>query len=123
VILGMGEKTLLSQSLCEHISRKEIKLLVNARNPQATSEFSDLWLSSDSLGLSGTLADEWNFFTKCLTAVGFYLGEENDKPLWEGGDTSGKITVKNIYLAHCFYPKFSIFTQLNSENLELADST
>jgi hypothetical protein len=51
-------------------------VLVNARNPQVTSEFSNLWLSSDSLGLSGTLVDEWNFFTKCLTTAGFYLGEE-----------------------------------------------
>jgi hypothetical protein len=58
-----------------------------------------------------------------LQQLDFTLVKKNDKLLWEGGDTSGKITVKNIYLAHCFYPKFSIFTQLNSENLELADST
>jgi hypothetical protein len=51
------------------------------------------------LGLNGTLAEEWNNFTKGLTTAGVYLGEENDKLLWAGGDASGKITVKNIYLA------------------------
>jgi hypothetical protein len=98
-ILGMGENSLLSQPLHDHLSRKEVKMLVNARNPQGVSELSDLWLCSGSLGLNGTLAEEWNNFTKGLTVAGVYLGEENDKLLWVGGDASDKITVKNIYLA------------------------
>jgi hypothetical protein len=98
-ILGMGENYLLSQALRDHLSRKEIKLLANAKNPQGVSDFSDIWLCSLSLGLNGTLAEEWNNFTKGLSTAGVYLGEENDTLLWAGGDASGKITVKNIYLA------------------------
>jgi hypothetical protein len=39
MILGMGEKALLSQALLDHLSRKEIKVLVNAWNPQCQMIF------------------------------------------------------------------------------------
>jgi hypothetical protein len=52
-ILGMRESSLLSQDLRDHLNRKEIKLLVNAKRPQEISDHTGNWLCSISLDLNG----------------------------------------------------------------------
>jgi len=98
-ILGMREKSLLSRDLRDHLNRKEIKLLANAKIPKETSDYTGNWLCSISLGLNGILAEEWNNYTKGLSTACVILGESNDKLLWTRGGASGKTLVKNIYLA------------------------
>jgi hypothetical protein len=98
-ILGMRESSLLSQDLRDHLNKKKIKFLVNAKRPQEISGHTGNWLCSGSLDLNGILAEEWNNYTKGLSAAGVILGKSTNKLLWTRGDVTGKTTVKNIYLA------------------------
>jgi hypothetical protein len=45
------------------------------------------------------MASEWIGFVTALKRAGITLRAEPDLLLWAGGDESGLITVKNIYLA------------------------
>jgi hypothetical protein len=109
LILGIGEKALLSQPLIDHLSRKEIKLLVNVRNPFMSNMFSDPWISNVFLGLSGSLVEEWSLFTNSLSTAGIYLGEDIDKLSWEGRDSFENISFKNIYLALVTTQNFQVY--------------
>lgn len=71
-ILGLREKSLLSHELRDHLNRKDIKLLANAKNPLGTNDRSEIWLGSNSLGFQGILAEEWDSYTKRLSAVSLY---------------------------------------------------
>jgi hypothetical protein len=51
------------------------------------------------LGLRGILAEEWDSFTKRLSAAGVTLGDTDDTLMWTGGDASGKTTVIFFYSA------------------------
>jgi hypothetical protein len=80
---------------------------------------SDKWLCSNSLGLNGILAEEWNNYTKGLSTAGVILGESNDKLMWTGGDASGKTTSQKYLFSSSFYSKFPTCGDLESENMEV----
>jgi hypothetical protein len=51
------------------------------------------------LGLVGSLAEEWEDYQKALCHAGIQLRNNCDELCWVGGDSSGRISAKNIYLA------------------------
>jgi hypothetical protein len=60
---------------------------------------SDHWKTSEEIGLSGNLAVEWDAYCRELSGVGVQLQNQEDALIWTGGDRSGCLNVKNIYLA------------------------
>jgi len=59
----------------------------------------DCWLTDNDLSLSESITSEWIGFVTTLKRAGITLRAKPDLLLWAGGDESGLITVKNLYLA------------------------
>jgi ribonuclease HI len=57
------------------------------------------WKGSTELSLSGGEAIEWCSYIEALNSAGISILAEPDVLLWAGGDASGIISVKNLYLA------------------------
>jgi hypothetical protein len=58
------------------------------------------WKSPGDLGIVGELTVKWKNYTTRLGQVGITLHQaKKDKILWNGGDSSGEITVNNCYKA------------------------
>jgi hypothetical protein len=55
------------------------------------------WLSSETLGLSGRLASEWDWYRRALLGAGINLWNSPDTIVWTKGDSSRTLTVKNVY--------------------------
>jgi hypothetical protein len=49
--------------------------------------------------LTGTLATEWEQFCLALISSGASIQDRDDALMWTGGDNSGSLTVKNVYMA------------------------
>jgi hypothetical protein len=64
------------------------------------------WKSGSNLGLVGSLAEEWEDYRKALCHARVQLRNNCDEIFWVGGDSSGRISAKNIYLvlAKTFWP-------------------
>ena len=60
---------------------------------------SSIWLESNELGLVGEPAEEWEWYRKNLIGTSIKLVDRMDELKWTGGDSSGQISVKNVYLA------------------------
>jgi hypothetical protein len=58
-----------------------------------------LWINSGRLNLNGDAASEWDTFTSALRSAGISLNSDSDTIIWAGGDASGVISIKNIYMA------------------------
>jgi len=59
---------------------------------------SELWTSNENLELTGEQDFEWKSYTTELNMAEISLDNNVDTLLWTGGDSSGNITVKNIYV-------------------------
>jgi hypothetical protein len=57
------------------------------------------WYTSEDLDLTGHLQAEWNLYRCELINNGVLLQSKSDSLKWSGGNKSGMITVKNIYMA------------------------
>jgi hypothetical protein len=57
------------------------------------------WYTSDELELNGHLHAEWKSYRCALINNGVFLQERPDTLKWTGGDSSGQVSVKNVYLA------------------------
>jgi hypothetical protein len=57
------------------------------------------WVTSEELELVGALAEEWQAYRRAIISSGIQLQIRPDVLKWIGGDTSGRITVKNAYEA------------------------
>jgi hypothetical protein len=57
------------------------------------------WLTSVDLELFRHLKEEWHAYRCALINNGVILQEKPDSLKWTGGDLSGQVTVKNVYLA------------------------
>ena len=51
------------------------------------------------MGLMGTLATKWEQLCLALISDGVSVQDQDDTLMWIGGDTSGTLTVKNVYMA------------------------
>jgi hypothetical protein len=98
-IIGMGEEAILSDELISAINRKGIYYLFQAYCEPKVGMVGSNWLSSEELGLVDCLAAEWKLFRRALINAGILLNEKSDELTWLGGDASGKISVKNDFVA------------------------
>jgi hypothetical protein len=76
-------------------------MLAHAWKTQQHDPCSPQWIGSSDLELSGDLAAEWDRFRQALQSSGITLTKNDDELQWIGGDASGIITSKNVYLAIC----------------------
>jgi hypothetical protein len=98
-ILGMGQSAILSEELIEAINRKGIYYLFQAKALAQVGRITSNWISSVDLDLSGQLQEEWQAYRCALINNGITLQEKSDLLKWTGGNMSGQVTVRNIYLA------------------------
>jgi ribonuclease HI len=98
-ILGLGRKAILSSSLRAHLHDKSLHFLHQFHRPTLTGPLGDSWLSGLDLQLDPIYRTEWDEFTHQLKASGVRLHSQADSLIWTGGDRSGLLTAKNVYLA------------------------
>jgi hypothetical protein len=55
------------------------------------------WKDNEELELTGELSMEWLQFRQALQAVGVIVTRNENELIWTEGDTSGVISVKNVY--------------------------
>jgi len=60
-ILGLGDKSLLSSDLIQHLTQNQVIVLAQASAGIDPFSCLEHWKSSESLGLTGILAREWDF--------------------------------------------------------------
>jgi hypothetical protein len=95
----LGQKAILSEQLRTILTQKGINTLDLASVNQDPITLSEDWISGRDLGISGNLASEWDHYCDNLNEAGVSLNEKEDTLIWTGGDSSGRLTVKNIYAA------------------------
>ena len=97
-ILGMGDATLLSEELLVAINGKGIFFLYQAQKEAQVGIITLNWFSSTDLELTRQLQEEWSLFRRALILNGVFLQANPDILKWSGGNSTGLITVKNVYL-------------------------
>jgi hypothetical protein len=100
MILGLGDQSILSPSLCARLEALDCSSLAHVKVTTGALSLLDDWLDSGSLSLEGSLAIEWSRYTSALKGSGISLSDKPDILLWAGGDATGSITVKNLYTAY-----------------------
>lgn len=99
MILGLGESSFLSPSLCSRLDSLNCSTLALVNVPRGVISLPDCWLERNDLLLDGLLATECNCYTTALKRAGISLIDSSDSLLWAGGDASGTVSVKNLYVA------------------------
>nr|KUM45132.1 hypothetical protein ABT39_MTgene3632 [Picea glauca] len=99
MILGLGDRSILSPSLRHHLLTLNISVLAQVRVSIGESPLPDTWTGNNDLSLRELIATEWNRYTYALKSVGVALTVDPDVLLWADGDATGSIIVKNIYAA------------------------
>jgi hypothetical protein len=98
-ILEMGEVALLLEELIVTLNSKGIYYLFQAQKTPNVGMISSNWHTSEDLNLAGHLQEEWNLYRRALINNGVLIQQKTDSLKWVGGNKSGVISVKNIYLA------------------------
>jgi hypothetical protein len=98
-ILGMGDATILSGDLISSLNLKGVHYLYQANFEPRPRMICSNWITSDELDLEGQLASKWKNFRCALINTGVQLLMRPEKLKWMGGDSSGLISVKNVYEA------------------------
>jgi hypothetical protein len=98
-IIGMEDSSILSPTLISKLVSSNLIHLAQVGSPSGSPYLPDFWLGGTELSLSGQEVVEWTRFTSALKNAGISLIEEPDSLRWAGGDASGFISVKNIYIA------------------------
>jgi hypothetical protein len=96
-ILGLGDSSFLSDALITLLRQQRITVLAQAKGSQDHFTYSENWICSEELGITGNLATEWVCYHRALIGVGVTIQDTTDTLIWIGGDSSGTISVKNIY--------------------------
>jgi hypothetical protein len=95
----MGDKSILSEPLISHLNDNRISVLAQVKAPNSVDSITEAWLSSEVLGIRGRLATEWEQYRRALLGAGITIRDSTDTLVWTGGDSSGNMTVKNVYSA------------------------
>jgi len=98
-LIGLEDSSLLSTTLICYLNRINITVLAQLRDPSSIVSFPEIWKNTDTLGLTGELATEWNSYSTTLRGAGILLRNKADSLMWTRGNSSGSISVKNIYNA------------------------
>ena len=113
-ILGLGRHALLSSSLLAHLHRKNLYFLHQFISPSDGGLLGDHWLSGEELQLEPDLFSEWEGYTQSLKDASIHLQDRPDTLLWTGGDQSGSLMAKNVYLALASF----CWSQVNSRGCQ-----
>jgi hypothetical protein len=99
-ILDLGDRAQLSEDLLSTLKHRGILTLAQASTGMNLLTHTEIWKSPGDLRLVGNQALEWNRYTASLGQAGVTLQQtKKDKLLWNGGDSSGEISVRNCYKA------------------------
>jgi hypothetical protein len=98
-IIGMGEEAILLDELISAINRRGIYYLFQAYCEPIVGMVGSNWLSNEEMGSVDCLAAEWKQFRRTLINAEILLNEKSHEFTWLGGDASGKISVKNAFVA------------------------
>jgi len=98
-ILGMGVSTVLSKDLIQAINRKGIYYFHQAFEDPRAGMVATNWYSGEALELVGPLLVERHNFRCDLINSGILFQDKPDALILTGGDQTGIISVKNVYLA------------------------
>jgi ribonuclease HI len=98
-LIGMEGRSILSQALCTKLASSNYIHLAQVGDPCGFPSLPARWKGSTDLALSGEEAIEWGCYTESLNSAGISILAEPDVLVWAGGDASGNISVKNLYLA------------------------
>jgi hypothetical protein len=79
--------------------QERVVFLIQAQKGTQVGRITQNWYTSDDLELTGHLQAEWSLFRCALINNGVFLQVKTDILKWSGGNSSGMITVKNIYMA------------------------
>jgi ribonuclease HI len=74
-------------------------VLAQVWNQEDHDTYLSNWKDSEELELTWELSTEWLQFRRALQAAGVIVTGNEDELIWTGGDTSGVISVKNVYEA------------------------
>jgi len=95
----MSDRSILSEPLLSHLNDIRITVLAQVRARISADSITETWLSSGSLGLRGRLASKWEQYRKALRGACIAIRNLADTLVWTRGDSSGNMTVKNVYSA------------------------
>jgi ribonuclease HI len=98
-LLGLDDRSILSLPLRSQLGSFNFFSLAQMKVETRVSPFPDRWLHSRDFPLFGSMAREWDSFSAALKQAGISLTEARDALIWAGGDATGRVTVKNIYVA------------------------
>jgi len=107
----------MSTQLRSILIQKGIITLDLASVYQDPNTLSEVWINSRELGISGNLSLEWEHFCDNLNEAGVSLNENEDSLIWTRGDSSGRLSVKNLYAA-----LISTLDWLEKQTLEMEGS-
>jgi hypothetical protein len=95
----MGLSTILSDELIQAINQRGVYYLYQAKCEPRAGMVCSNWLTGEEMELEGSLYAEWKSFRCALINSGVLLQDRPDALKWTGEDLSGKISVKNVYMA------------------------
>jgi hypothetical protein len=98
-LLGLDDRSILSLPLRSHLGSLNFFSLAQMKVETRVSPLLDRWLHSRDFPLIGSMAREWDSFLAALKQAGISLTEARDALIWARGDATGRVTVKNIYVA------------------------
>jgi hypothetical protein len=81
-ILGLGDKSFLSHDILEHLKKKKITVLAQAKNHFDHNTLTKNWFGSVDLGLTGALAAEWDLFHRALIGAGATIRDTTYQLMW-----------------------------------------
>jgi hypothetical protein len=87
-ILGLDDRSILSPELVSFLRQNKISVLSQARNLTEQVGPSTSWYRYGDLGLSGSLAVEWECYRMALISAGASIHDGDDTLMWTGGDWS-----------------------------------
>jgi len=96
-VLGLGDRSLLSCDLRSHLRLNNFTQLAHILKQPGGRALPDNWLDSGDLNLSDPSAAEWNLHISALKEAGITLSSRPDSLRWAGGDSTGNLTVRNLY--------------------------
>jgi hypothetical protein len=97
--LGNGGLDITLGRVGKCYQQKGLFFLFQAQTGSQAGRITQNWISSEELELTGHLQVEWCHYRHTLINNGVYIQAKQDTLKWAGGNSTGKISVKNIYLA------------------------
>jgi len=83
-IMGLVDISYLTLEIFSCLRQKKITVLSQAWNNAGQIRLSTSWYSFGDLGLSGSLAAEWECYRNALNSSGVSIMDDDDTLMWGG---------------------------------------